>query len=106
MGFKVLLNQRHDWKSGSQSQDEEWGGTELLEAQWVSTVGGDVGSCCLLVSVHCVLSSPKSTQLEIFKHFIAPSADTLYGDADFLFQRDLALVLLYDRVYDALSRGR
>ncbi len=45
----------------------------------------------LLVLVHCVLSSPKSMQpfyQEILEHFMLPSADKLYGDADFLFQQD------------------
>ncbi len=52
---------------GNQGLEEDWRGTEskLLEAQCeVSEVSDDLG--CrdgLLVLVHCVLSSPKSTQL-------------------------------------------
>ncbi len=45
--------------------------------------------CHLLVLVHCVFWSPQSTQ-EILEHFMLPSADKLYGDADFIFQQDLA----------------
>ncbi len=49
--------------------------------------------CHLLVLVHCVFWSPQSTQpstREILEHFMLPSADKLYGDADFIFQQDLA----------------
>ncbi len=49
--------------------------------------------CHLLVLVHCVFWSPQSTQPSTRKfldHFMLPSADKLYGDADFIFQQDLA----------------
>ncbi len=48
--------------------------------------------CYLLVLVHCVFWSPQSTVIyqEILEHFMLPSADKLYGDADFIFQQDLA----------------
>ncbi len=48
--------------------------------------------CHLLVLVHCVFWSPVNTAVyqEILEHFILPSADKLYGDADFIFQQDLA----------------
>ncbi len=42
--------------------------------------------CHLLVLVHCVFWSPQSTQPSTRKF----SADKLYGDADFIFQQDLA----------------
>ncbi len=47
----------------------------------------------LLVLVHCVFWSPQSTQAstrKFLEHFMLPSADKLYGDADFIFQQDLA----------------
>ncbi len=47
----------------------------------------------LLVLVHCVLSSPKSMQAiyqEILEHFTLPFCWQAYGDADFIFQQDLA----------------
>ncbi len=49
--------------------------------------------CHLLVLVHCVFWSPQSTQPSTWtflEHFMIPSADKLYGDADFIFQQDLA----------------
>ncbi len=49
--------------------------------------------CHLLVLVHCVFWSPQSTQpstRKFLEHFMLPSADKLYGDADFIFQQDLA----------------
>ncbi len=47
----------------------------------------------LMVLVHCVLSSPKPMQpstRKCLEHFMLPSADKLYGDADFLFQQDFS----------------
>ncbi len=41
-------------------------------------------TCHLLVFVHCVFYQ------ETLEHFMLPSADKLYGDADFIFQQDLA----------------
>ncbi len=49
--------------------------------------------CNLLVLVHCVFWSPQSTQSStrtFLEHFMLPSADKLYGDADFIFQLDMA----------------
>ncbi len=49
--------------------------------------------CHLLVLVHCVFWSPQSNAAiyqDILEHFMLPSADKLYGDADFIFQQDLA----------------
>ncbi len=46
---------------------------------WGAVTSAGVGPLCLL-------SSPKS----ILEHFMLPSADKLYGDADFLFQQDFS----------------
>ncbi len=48
--------------------------------------------CHLLVLVHCVFWSPVNAAIyqDVLEHFILPSADKLYGDADFIFQQDLA----------------
>ncbi len=48
--------------------------------------------CHLLVLVHCVFWSPVNAAIyqDILEHFMLPSADKLYGDADFIFQQDLA----------------
>ncbi len=85
------------WKSGSQSLEEERRGTEstLLEVQCkVSTVSDGLGvPFNLLVLVHCVFWGPRSTQpytRKFLEHFMLPAADHLYGDADFIFQQDLA----------------
>ncbi len=46
--------------------------------------------CHLLVLVHCVFWSPVNTAIyqEILEHFML--SDKLYGDADYIFQQDLA----------------
>ncbi len=49
--------------------------------------------CHLLVLVHCVFLKTNVTApvyQEILEHFMLPSADKLFGDADFIFQQDLA----------------
>ncbi len=48
--------------------------------------------CHLLVLVHCVFWSPVNAAIyqEILEHFMLPSADKLFKDADFIFQQDLA----------------
>ncbi len=49
--------------------------------------------CHLLVLVHCVFLKTNVTApiyQEILEHFMLPSADQLFKDADFLFQQDLA----------------
>ncbi len=50
--------------------------------------------CYLLVLVRCVLWSPVNAAIyqEIIEHFMVPSADKLYNDADFISQHDLAPV--------------
>ncbi len=54
----------------------------LLEVQFkVSTVCDDLG---------CHVTVNASIYQEILEHFMLPSADKLYGDADFIFQQDLA----------------
>ncbi len=44
-----------------------------------------VGPLCFLKS-----TVNAATYQEILEHFMLPSADKLYGDADFVFQQDLA----------------
>ncbi len=84
------------WESRSQSLEEEWRGTEsmLLEVQCeVSTVSDDLGChviCWCWSTVFSEVHSQRSIYQEILEHFMLPSADKLYGDADFIFQQDLA----------------
>ncbi len=85
------------WKSGSQSLEEERRGTEstLLEVQCkVSTVSDGLGCHVISAGVGplCFLRSKVNTAVyqEVLEHFMLPAADQLYGDADFIFQQDLA----------------
>ncbi len=84
------------WKSKSQSLEEEWRGTEsmLLEVQCeVSTVSDDLGChviCWCWSTVFSESTVKAAIYQEILEHFMLPSADKLYGDADFIFQQDLA----------------
>ncbi len=51
--------------------------------------------CHLLVLVHCVFLKTNvtaSVYQEMLEHFMLPSADKLFKDADFIFQQDLAPV--------------
>ncbi len=51
---------------------------------WAAMSSAGVGPLCFLKSSQC------SIYQEILEHFMLPSADKLYGDADFIFQQDLA----------------
>ncbi len=52
---------------------------------WVAMSSAGVGPLCFLKStVNAVIYQ------DILEHFMLPSADKLYGDADFIFQQDLA----------------
>jgi len=64
-----------------------WGPVWSFHSQWWFGL-----PCHLLVLVHCVFWSPVNAVIyqEILEHFMLPSADKLYGDADFIFQQDLA----------------
>ncbi len=91
------------WKSKSQSLEEEWR-VESGEAQnpcclkssvkfpqsvmiWDAMSSAGVGPLCFLKS-----TVNAAIYQEILEHFMLPSADKLYGDADFIFQQDLAPV--------------
>ncbi len=84
------------WKSRSQSLEEEWRGTEsmLLEVQCeVSTVSDDLGChviCWCWSTVFSEVHSQRSHLPGHFRALHASSADKLYGDADFIFQQELA----------------
>ncbi len=66
----------------------------LLEVQCeVSTVSDDLSChviCWCLFTVFSEVHSQPSIYQEIFEHVMLPSADKLCGDADFIFQQDLA----------------
>ncbi|KAL0188715.1 hypothetical protein M9458_015814, partial [Cirrhinus mrigala] len=73
---------------------EDWRGTEskLLEVQCeVSEVNNDMGAVTSagvgpLCFIQCKVNA--AVYWEILEHFMLPFADKLYGDADFLSQRD------------------
>ncbi len=52
---------------------------------WASMSSAGVGPLCFLKS-----TVNAAIYQEILEHFMLPSADKLYGDADFIFQQDLA----------------
>ncbi len=52
---------------------------------WATMSSAGVGPLCFLKS-----TVNAAIYQEILEHFMLPSADKLYGDADFIFQQDLA----------------
>ncbi len=94
--FQMKVNFAFHLESRSQSLEEEWRGTEsmLLEVQCeVSTVSDDLGChviCWCWSTVFSESTVNAAIYQEILEHFMLPSADKLYGDADFIFQQDLA----------------
>ncbi len=52
---------------------------------WAAMSSAGVGPLCFLKS-----TVSAAIYQEILEHFMLPSADKLYGDADFIFQQDLA----------------
>ncbi len=52
---------------------------------WAAMSSAGVGPLCFLKS-----TVNSAIYQEILEHFMLPSADKLYGDADFIFQQDLA----------------
>ncbi len=94
--FQMKVNFAFNLETRSQSLEEEWRGTEsmLLEVQCeVSTVSDDLGChviCWCWSTVFSESTVNAAIYQEILEHFMLPSADKLYGDADFIFQQDLA----------------
>ncbi len=94
--FQMKVNFAFHLETRSQSLEEEWRGTEsmLLEVQCeVSTVSDDWAAMSSAgVGPLRFLKSTVNAAIyqEILEHFMLPSADKLYGDADFIFQQDLA----------------
>ncbi len=57
---------------------------------WAAMSSAGVGPLCFLKS-----TVNAAIYQEILEHFMLPSADKLYGDADFIFQQDLALKMFF-----------
>ncbi len=93
--FQMKVNFAFHLETRSQSLEEEWRVTDslLLEVQcevstvmiWAAMSSAGVGPLCFLKS-----TVNAAIYQEILEHFMLPSADKLYGDADFIFQQDLA----------------
>ncbi len=66
----------------------------LRSSAKVSTVSDGLGCPCTSAGFGplCFLRSKVNTAVyqEVLEHFMLPAADQLYGDADFIFQQDLA----------------
>ncbi len=81
---------------GNHGLEEDWRGIEskLLEVQCdVSTVSDDLGCrdvCWCWSIVFYQVQSHCSVYQEILEHFMLPSSDKIYGDADFLFLTDFS----------------
>ncbi|KAL0155515.1 hypothetical protein M9458_049778, partial [Cirrhinus mrigala] len=73
---------------------EDWRSTEskLLDVFEVSDDLGcrDVCWCWSTVAYFIKCKVNAAIYREILEHFMIPSADKLYGDADFLFQQDFS----------------
>ncbi len=52
---------------------------------WAAMSSAGVGPLCFLKS-----TANAAIYQELLEHFMLPSSDKLYGDADFIFQQDLA----------------
>ncbi len=52
---------------------------------WAAVTSAGVGPLCFIKS-----KVNSAVYQEILEHFMLPSADKLYGDADFLFQQDFS----------------
>ncbi len=82
-------------KPRSQSLEEERRDTEsmMIEVQCeVSTVSDGLGRyvvCWCCSTVFSEVHSQRSIYQNILEHFMLPSADKLYREADFIFQQDL-----------------
>ncbi len=94
--FQMKVNFEFNLEIKVWSLEEEWRGTEsmLLKSSvkftqsvmiWAAMSSAGVGPLCLLKS-----TVNAAIYQELLEHFMLPSADKLYGDANFIFQQDLA----------------
>ncbi len=66
---------------------------------WAAMSSAGVGPLCFLRS-----KVNTAVYQEVLEHFMLPAADQLYGDADFIFQQDLALTPWYCEEEDAICQ--
>ncbi len=94
--WKKEIGKKNVHTHESQSLEEEWRDTEYMFLKssvkfpqsvmiWAAMSSAGVGPLCFLKStINAVIYQ------EMFEHFMLSSANKLYGDADFIFQQDLA----------------
>ncbi len=77
------------WRKSGEAQNPCWLKSSVKFPQsvmvWAAMSSAGVDPLCFLKS-----TVNAAIYQNILKHFILPSADKLYGDADFIFQQDLA----------------
>ncbi len=64
---------------------------------WGAVTSAGVGPLCFIKS-----KVNAAVYQEILEHFMLPSADKLYGDADFLFQQDFSTCPQYQNHFQVL----
>ncbi len=67
---------------------------------WAAMSSAGVGPLCFLKS-----TVNAAVYQDILEHFMLPSADKLYGDADFIFQQDLHLPKYWVHINNILSEA-
>ncbi|KAL0168320.1 hypothetical protein M9458_036542, partial [Cirrhinus mrigala] len=92
---KPLLNNRQRQKRLAWAKDKkDWTAADLEEENvkfpqsvmvWGAMSSAGVGPLCFLRS-----KVNAAVYQDVLEHFMLPAADQLYGDADFIFQQDLA----------------
>ncbi len=90
---KPLLKQKHRQKHLTWAKEKK----NWTVAKWSKILFSDESQFCISFvicwcwsTVFFEVHSQHSIYQDILEHFMLPSADKLYGDADFIFQQDLA----------------
>ncbi len=90
---KPLLKQKHRQKHLTCAKEKK----NWTVAKWSKVLFSDESQFCISFvicwcwyTVFSEVHSQRSIYQDILEHFMLPSADKLYGDADLIFQQDLA----------------
>ncbi len=87
--FHLEINRSGVWRKSGEAQNPCCLKSSVRFPQsvmiWAAMSSAGVGPLCFLKS-----TVNAAIYQEILEHFMLPSADKLYGDADFIFQQDLA----------------
>ncbi len=97
---KSITCSKKQYEAAQQNiMEEEWRGTESMLLVWYKSRVKFPQSVMIWAAMSsagfgplCFLKSTVNAAIyqDILEHFMLPSADKLYGDADFIFQQDLA----------------